>query len=74
MWPLGQQSSRKLTPAIPATRARDLPVSEHEDAAEILRHSRLGPELFKSGTPPRQSRTVQQDRAAALAEWRTLVA
>jgi hypothetical protein len=58
MWLLGQQSSRKLTPAISATIARDAPVSEHEDAAEILRHSRLGPEPFQSGTPPRQSRTV----------------
>ena len=41
---LDQQSSRKLASAVPTKRACDAPISEHEDVAEILLRSRLGPE------------------------------
>ena len=47
---VAQQSSRKLTPTVPATRRSDGQVQRHQDPAEICCHPRLHPQSFQPGT------------------------
>jgi transposase-like protein len=54
-------------------RTGDAKVSKHEDAAEVQRTSRPGPQPFQSGAPSRHEASLQAE-TAALAEWRALVA
>lgn len=54
-----QQSSREQPPPLPKTGAGDDPVSQDEDAPEIRRRPRHGPQPFHPGAPPRQPRNLQ---------------
>ena len=47
---LDQQSTRKLASAVSTKRACDAPISEHQEVAEILLRSRLGPKPLQART------------------------
>ena len=56
---VAQQSSRKLTPTVPATRKSDGQVQRHQDPAEVCRRPRLHPQSFQPGTSSLQPRNLQ---------------
>jgi DDE superfamily endonuclease len=58
---VAQQSSRKFTPAVPATRKSDGKVQGRKDPAEIRRHPCLDPQPFQPGASSKPSRNFQRE-------------
>ena len=59
--PLAQQQSRKLTPALPATRAGDGEIQERKVATEIRLNPFFSPQSFQSRPSPQSPRHLKTE-------------
>jgi len=63
---LAQQPGGKFTPAVQATRKRDVEIPGGQDPAEILVCPRLDPQSFQSRTPTIRSQYLQKEALSRI--------